>query len=191
MYGGGVNNGPQTNIKMRSGELWKTRTAAGCLSVSCLEGAVWVTQEHDRRDIVLTAGDRFAITRRGLVVAQSLTASTISVTHMGGTAKRGWLRFVMVIVLGMAALEAAHAASADGGPLSETKRTPVVATAGSIAPAQNDLPGGGAELIWKLTVGAPAPCSTGGCAPLCFVPAQMQFIPKFHPPITNAFRFPE
>ncbi|MBN8943075.1 MAG: DUF2917 domain-containing protein [Rhizobiales bacterium] len=37
-------------------------------SVACIEGAVWITQDYDRRDIVLTAGETYVVECPGLTV---------------------------------------------------------------------------------------------------------------------------
>jgi hypothetical protein len=36
--------------------------------VTCVTGVVWVTQEHDSRDIILSAGQSAVLDRRGLAV---------------------------------------------------------------------------------------------------------------------------
>ncbi|MDX2202725.1 MAG: DUF2917 domain-containing protein [Hyphomicrobiaceae bacterium] len=40
--------------------------------ITCLEGTLWITQHHDSRDIVLTAGQSFVLDRPGLAVAFAL-----------------------------------------------------------------------------------------------------------------------
>ncbi len=78
-YRGDMSNGSQTQIELRSGELWKTRTSSQPVRVSCERGAVWLTHEREGRDIVLTAGQGFVVARAGLAVVQPLEPSTIRV----------------------------------------------------------------------------------------------------------------
>jgi hypothetical protein len=49
------------------------------LSVACRAGAIWLTQEHDGRDITLRAGDTFTLDRDGLAVVYALQEATFSV----------------------------------------------------------------------------------------------------------------
>ena len=43
--------------------------------VECVSGALWVTQDGDPRDIVLTAGDSFAFDQRGDALISALDDS--------------------------------------------------------------------------------------------------------------------
>jgi len=47
------------------------------LILLCLEGTVWLTQEDDRRDIILAAGESFTLDRKGLAVLYALSAACI------------------------------------------------------------------------------------------------------------------
>jgi hypothetical protein len=46
----------------------------------CQQGVIWVTQERDLQDYVLTAGETFIITQPGRVVVQALEDATIEIT---------------------------------------------------------------------------------------------------------------
>ncbi len=48
--------------------------------IVCREGLVWITQERDVRDYVLSAGEIFIVTRRGRVLVQALPEARIEVT---------------------------------------------------------------------------------------------------------------
>ena len=63
-----------------------------------LRGRVWLTQQRDGRDIVLQAGDAWAVDQPGLTVAQAQVKSTVQITHraclasrMTRTARQPWL----------------------------------------------------------------------------------------------------
>jgi hypothetical protein len=49
------------------------------LRVTCLEGVVWITQERDRRDLILLPGQSFVLDRPGVAVVFALRDATISV----------------------------------------------------------------------------------------------------------------
>ena len=47
--------------------------------IACLAATVWITQDGDERDIVLTAGETFRIDRPGLTLINAFGAATIAV----------------------------------------------------------------------------------------------------------------
>jgi len=47
--------------------------------VTCREGEIWITQEHDLKDYVLGPGDAFFITLPGNIVVQALKDSRIEI----------------------------------------------------------------------------------------------------------------
>jgi hypothetical protein len=49
-------------------------------SVQCLLGALWLTQDGDPRDIVLTTGDRFTLDRDGIAVIFATADSTLALS---------------------------------------------------------------------------------------------------------------
>ena len=48
--------------------------------IICREGTVWITQEHDVRDYVLTSGDVFLITQPGRVLIEALEEACVELT---------------------------------------------------------------------------------------------------------------
>jgi hypothetical protein len=49
-------------------------------SVRCLRGAIWLTQDGDPRDIVLTEGDMFTLDRDGLAIIFATSESTFALS---------------------------------------------------------------------------------------------------------------
>ena len=68
----------QDGLCLKPHQLLKVRRRIGHTLV-CHSGSVWLTQHHDARDIVLGAGESFALDRSGLVLAQALEQSAISI----------------------------------------------------------------------------------------------------------------
>ena len=69
-------------------QLLKVRGGIGH-AIVCHSGSLWVTQQHDQRDIVLGAGESFALDRKGLVLVQALAQSAISIAPLArGTRAR-------------------------------------------------------------------------------------------------------
>ena len=61
------------------GELLKLRGARGARIVN-RRGLVWITQDGDRRDIVLTEGESFELDRDTPVIVQAFDCSTVKVS---------------------------------------------------------------------------------------------------------------
>jgi Protein of unknown function (DUF2917) len=51
--------------------------------VECLAGCLWLTQERDRRDIVLEAGEGFTVERAGDTILNALSDSCFVVLDAG------------------------------------------------------------------------------------------------------------
>jgi hypothetical protein len=56
-----------SSVRLNTGELLDIDDGEG-ITVECLEGAVWITQSNDPRDIVLKAGESFALDKPGLAL---------------------------------------------------------------------------------------------------------------------------
>ncbi len=56
------------------------------LSVTCLQGPVWVTQKNDTRDTILNAGQSFALDRKGAAIVYAFKDAAILVGPAGQVA---------------------------------------------------------------------------------------------------------
>jgi hypothetical protein len=52
--------------------------------ILCHEGAIWVTQEGDIRDIIIGPGDAFTIRAPGLTVVTAVQPSKLTLIESGG-----------------------------------------------------------------------------------------------------------
>ncbi len=69
------NSGP---VHLDDGQTLRVVDGAGS-TVTCKEGAVWVTEEDQPRDVVLEAGACVRLKRAGLTLIQALTPATLSI----------------------------------------------------------------------------------------------------------------
>jgi hypothetical protein len=68
-------------VYLAEGDLFDIDHGFG-FAVTCREGAVWITQANDPRDIALSAGQCFALDRKGLaLVVAPLGPAVIAVTR--------------------------------------------------------------------------------------------------------------
>lgn len=68
----------QDDVCLKPKQLLKMRGGAG-YTVLCQSGSVWLTQARDQRDIVLGAGESFALDRNGPALLQAFEQSAISI----------------------------------------------------------------------------------------------------------------
>ncbi|MGH7214489.1 MAG: DUF2917 domain-containing protein [Tepidisphaeraceae bacterium] len=73
----------QRGRRLRAGETRAFFGRPGHPGVRVIAGEVWVTQENDDRDYVLSAGREFVPGRKGKVVVQALTHSTVMIGDAG------------------------------------------------------------------------------------------------------------
>jgi DUF2917 family protein len=68
-----------SSVRLNTGELLDINDGEG-FTVECLEGAVWITQSNDPRDIVLNAGESFVLDKPGLaLVCAAAGPATVAV----------------------------------------------------------------------------------------------------------------
>jgi hypothetical protein len=70
-------------VRLEAGELLDVHDGEG-LRVICVNGAVWITQSHDPRDVVLSSGQSFVLDRPGLaLVSAPGAAATVAIRATG------------------------------------------------------------------------------------------------------------
>jgi hypothetical protein len=68
-----------SSVRLNAGELLDIDNGEG-FTVECLEGAIWITQSNDPRDIVLKAGQSFVLDKPGLaLVCAAAGPATVAV----------------------------------------------------------------------------------------------------------------
>jgi Protein of unknown function (DUF2917) len=81
---------PGYEIALKKGALKRLSGVKKWDLLICLEGEIWVTQEHDLKDYVLCPGDELFITLPGIVVIQALRDARVEVTsYLKGTSYSG------------------------------------------------------------------------------------------------------
>jgi len=69
-------NGYDKVLELVDGDLVEVHDGHGT-TLRVTKGALWITQEHDRRDIVLRAGDVWTVERQGLTLLQAQGATVL------------------------------------------------------------------------------------------------------------------
>ena len=70
-------------INLRRGDLVCIRNGSGAI-VAVERGTAWLTQDGDRRDVVLEGGGSFRLDREGAAVVAALAAAELTVTAAAG-----------------------------------------------------------------------------------------------------------
>jgi hypothetical protein len=80
--GGRVSNlrEPALSVELGLGELVRMQGDNRWRMIACMQGVVWITQERDMQDYVLTAGQIFLVTLPGTVLVQGVKESSVQVT---------------------------------------------------------------------------------------------------------------
>ena len=69
-------------IGLRARDVHRIEDGQG-LAVTCLRGNVWITQDRDVRDVILSPGQSFVLDRNGLALAFAFKDATILVGRPG------------------------------------------------------------------------------------------------------------
>jgi hypothetical protein len=75
-------NSAESLFELASDQQTKLHDACGW-TVRAVCGTVWITQDHDRRDIVLEAGDTFEIDRDGVALITPIGKARMAIERLG------------------------------------------------------------------------------------------------------------
>jgi hypothetical protein len=75
-------NSAQSLFELASDQQTRLHDARGW-TVRAVCGTVWITQDHDRRDIVLEPGDAFEIDRNGVALVTPLGEARVAIERLG------------------------------------------------------------------------------------------------------------
>jgi hypothetical protein len=64
----------RVNVELGQNQTLPILQADG-VKVSCLHGSLWITQDHDSRDVILEPGDAFVMDRKGRALVSALAPS--------------------------------------------------------------------------------------------------------------------
>lgn len=70
---------PASTHEMSRGAIYRIAQPSG-RRIECQSGSIWVTQDSDPRDIMLTAGEDCVITGNARVLVQALEPARVSLT---------------------------------------------------------------------------------------------------------------
>jgi hypothetical protein len=70
---------PQAQLRLRRKELVRARTHWRSVTLTCLEGLVWVTQAGDPEDHMLGKGQALTVARRGRVLVEAMRDARVQV----------------------------------------------------------------------------------------------------------------
>jgi hypothetical protein len=73
------NLSPRFSVSLPTRAIFAIPDGAG-VGIECRSGSVWVTLDHDQRDIVLSPGERFEGTEHRRVLVSALESSCITVS---------------------------------------------------------------------------------------------------------------
>lgn len=82
-------NGQQGSMQLARGAFARIQDAKGLL-IHVHQGELWITQEGDRRDYLVGAGQSFRVQRSGVMLAHALRGSSLSLIAPRPS-RSGWM----------------------------------------------------------------------------------------------------
>jgi hypothetical protein len=71
---------PASAVELARGELWRAVGDTRWRAILCLDGMIWITQDGDPRDHLISAGEMFLISQDGEILVQGLIDARFSIT---------------------------------------------------------------------------------------------------------------
>ena len=93
----------QDGLCLKPNQVVKLRGGRG-RSIVCDSGTVWVTQDGDPRDVILSAGASFTLDREGPALVQAFGPSAISIAQAGAQSRAAKLAALLKSALSGAGL---------------------------------------------------------------------------------------
>ena len=84
----------QNTLCMKKNQVVKVRGGIGH-SVVCHSGSIWVTQDHDLRDVILRAGEAFTLDREGPALLQAFEPGAVSIREPQPKTRAGGLHALL------------------------------------------------------------------------------------------------
>ncbi len=77
-------NGQHTvnEVELHRRQIWRESGDHRGQVVTCLQGVVWLTHESTPGDYVLLPGQKFVVSKRGLLLAQGLRDAVLQITDL-------------------------------------------------------------------------------------------------------------
>ena len=72
-------------VELHRRQIWRESGDHRGQVVTCLRGVIWLTHESMPGDFVLLPGQEFVVSRRGLLLAQSLRDAVLQITDVALT----------------------------------------------------------------------------------------------------------
>lgn len=67
-------------VELGTQDIWRLDGDNRWRVIVCVRGEIWVTQERDLRDYVLSTGDMFIVSQRGSVLIQAFGKACVEIT---------------------------------------------------------------------------------------------------------------
>jgi hypothetical protein len=66
---------PLTDVLLSRGQIWRAEGDLRGEVIQCEQGELWITQQGDLNDYFLNAGERFWVTRPGMVLVEAMRSA--------------------------------------------------------------------------------------------------------------------